>query len=296
MPKHEKGTPKEIANRHKSKGLQKLKWFCQMCQKQCRDQNGFKCHLMSEAHQRQMLLFAENQNSYLRQFSHEFEANFLHILRHSFGGKRVKANDVYQEYIKDKGHIHMNSTVWHTLTGFVVYLGKSGKCKIEENEKGWFITYINQEEELKKQKSQQRAKQEKDDEERMNDHLQRQIDRARQLQGDNEPEKREPQELIRNDESKITFSLGGKKPLIETKATFSALCTPTNVLNAKSSSNLKEKTMQPSTSSSTSSNVQTNLRDNKASHKRKSALEEIMKEEGEAMRNKRDLKKFWLNK
>jgi len=33
-----------------------------------------------------------------------------------------------------------------------------------------------------------------------------------------------------------------------------------------------------------------------ASHKRKSALEEIMKEEGEAMRNKRDLKKFWLNK
>jgi len=89
------------------------------------------------------------------------------------------------------------------------------------------------------------------------------IFRARQLQGDNEPEKREPQELIRNDESKITFSLGGKKPLIETKATFSALCTPTNVLNAKSSSNLKEKTMQPSTSSSTSSNVQTNLRDNK---------------------------------
>ena len=32
----------------------------------------------------------------------------------------------------------MNSTVWHTLTGFVVYLGKSGKCKIEENEKGFF--------------------------------------------------------------------------------------------------------------------------------------------------------------
>ena len=30
----------------------------------------------------------------------------------------------------------MNSTVWHTLTGFVLYLGKSGKCKIDENEKG----------------------------------------------------------------------------------------------------------------------------------------------------------------
>lgn len=114
MPKHEKGTPKEIANRHKSKGLQKLKWFCQMCQKQCRDQNGFKCHLTSEAHQRQMLLFADNQNSYLREFSREFEANFirvsflnflnfwkilLQILRSTFGCKRVKANDVYQEYV-----------------------------------------------------------------------------------------------------------------------------------------------------------------------------------------------------
>ncbi|KAL7069720.1 hypothetical protein ACQ4LE_011181 [Meloidogyne hapla] len=86
----------------------------------------------------------------------------------------------------------MNSTVWHTLTGFVVYLGKSEKCKIEENEKGslnfipffqsknflgWYITYIDQEEELRKQKLHQRAKQEKDDEERMNEHLQRQIER-----------------------------------------------------------------------------------------------------------------------
>ena len=31
-------TPKAIANRIKSKGLQKLRWFCQMCQKQCRDE------------------------------------------------------------------------------------------------------------------------------------------------------------------------------------------------------------------------------------------------------------------
>jgi hypothetical protein len=31
-------TPKAIANRIKAKGLQKLKWYCQMCQKQCRDE------------------------------------------------------------------------------------------------------------------------------------------------------------------------------------------------------------------------------------------------------------------
>ncbi len=31
-------TPKAIANRIKAKGMQKLRWYCQMCQKQCRDE------------------------------------------------------------------------------------------------------------------------------------------------------------------------------------------------------------------------------------------------------------------
>ena len=48
MGKNEVGGPKWLANKMKSKGLQKLRWYCQMCQKQCRDENGFKCHTMSE--------------------------------------------------------------------------------------------------------------------------------------------------------------------------------------------------------------------------------------------------------
>ena len=320
MPKHEKGTPKEIANRSKSKGLQKLKWFCQMCQKQCRDQNGFKCHLTSEAHQRQMLLFADNQNSYLREFSREFEANFMHILRHSFGCKRVKANEVYQEYIKDKGHVHMNSTTWHTLTGFVLYLGKSGKCKVDENEKGWHIQYIDQEEEIRKQKLQQRAKQEKDDEERQQDQLQRQIERAREKLGDEDEmtARKEPQELIRNDDSKIAFSLGGKKQLIDKKP---APFLGKNAFSGSSKSSATEtgadkkfKVMSkgftaaadlagPSTSKRSENGESdrghlgaSSSKKPTAGQKRKSALEEIMEEEEEALRRKRDLKKYWMNK
>ena len=53
-------TPKAIGNRIKAKGLQKLRWYCQCCAKQCRDENGFKCHTESENHQRQLLLVAEN--------------------------------------------------------------------------------------------------------------------------------------------------------------------------------------------------------------------------------------------
>ena len=66
-------TPKAIGNRIKAKGLQKLRWYCQMCQKQCRDENGFKCHTMSESHQRQMGIFSESSQKFMDEFSKEFE-------------------------------------------------------------------------------------------------------------------------------------------------------------------------------------------------------------------------------
>ncbi|KAK2117584.1 hypothetical protein P7K49_004470 [Saguinus oedipus] len=88
-------TPKAIANRIKSKGLQKLRWYCQMCQKQCRDENGFKCHCMSESHQRQLLLASENPQQFMDYFSEEFRNDFLELLRRRFGTKRVHNNIVY---------------------------------------------------------------------------------------------------------------------------------------------------------------------------------------------------------
>lgn len=136
MGKHEAGTPKYIANKIKAKGLQKLRWYCQMCQKQCRDENGFKCHTMSESHHRQLLLFADNANRYMDQFSKEFSHGYLNLLKRQFGTRRVPANRVYQEYIADRGHIHMNATIWLTLTAFVKYLGRTGQCVVDETEKG----------------------------------------------------------------------------------------------------------------------------------------------------------------
>uniref|UniRef100_A0A7S4IJY5 C2H2-type domain-containing protein n=2 Tax=Odontella aurita TaxID=265563 RepID=A0A7S4IJY5_9STRA len=142
MPKAERGTPKDIANRMKAKGLQKLKFYCQMCSKQCRDENGFKCHLTSDSHLRQMKMFAENSSGIMDEFSREFEEGYLETLRRRHGTKRMNANNVYQEVIQDKHHIHMNSTKWATLTDFVQYLGKAGKCVVDETERGWYVTYI----------------------------------------------------------------------------------------------------------------------------------------------------------
>ena len=55
MGKNDVGGPKWLANKMKSKGLQKLRWYCQMCAKQCRDENGFKCHTMSEVRRRKFV-------------------------------------------------------------------------------------------------------------------------------------------------------------------------------------------------------------------------------------------------
>lgn len=188
MPKAEVGTPKYIANKMKAKGLQKLRWYCQMCQKQCRDENGFKCHTMSESHQRQLLLFADNSKKYIDEFSFDLAKEFLQILRRQFGTKRVNANRVYQEYISDRNHIHMNSTRWVTLTGFVKWLGKTGKCVVDETEKGWFITYIDRDPETiaKEERKSKKLKMDRDDAERTMDFIKKQAERAKEKAGPSE--------------------------------------------------------------------------------------------------------------
>lgn len=74
------GTPKYVANKMKSKGLQRLRWFCQVCEKQCRDENGFKCHTASEAHLRQMLVVGEHAGKHISDFSSTFQSEFVSLL------------------------------------------------------------------------------------------------------------------------------------------------------------------------------------------------------------------------
>ena len=74
------GTPKHLANKMKSKGLQRLRWYCQVCQKQCRDDNGFKCHIQSEAHLRQMLVVGENAGRHIADYSGQFQHDFVQLL------------------------------------------------------------------------------------------------------------------------------------------------------------------------------------------------------------------------
>jgi len=177
MPKHGFLTPKAIANRIKSKGLQKLCFYCQCCQKQCRDANGFKCHLTSEGHLRQMKLVSENPNKIIEEFSKEFERSYVDLLSRRFGVRRVNANHVYMELIADKQHMHMNATMWSTLQDFVKYLGRTGTCIVDQTEKGWYIQWIDRNPAKMKLKEEmaKREQQRVTEEERVRRQINRQI-------------------------------------------------------------------------------------------------------------------------
>lgn len=220
MGKAEVGTPKWIGNRIKAKGLQKLRWYCQMCEKQCRDENGFKCHTMSEAHQRQLLIFAETPDKFLDTYSKDFEEGFLTQLKRTHGTKRVFANQVYKEYIADRHHIHMNSTEWVTLTEFIKYLGTAGHCVVDETEKGWYITYIDRDPETiaRQEALKRRDKLSKDDDERMAEFIRQQVEREKERRGsDDEDDEEKFTELQRKDaEEKIrldTLKLAPKRDM-----------------------------------------------------------------------------------
>uniref|UniRef100_A0A2K5MLG5 DNA/RNA-binding protein KIN17 n=1 Tax=Cercocebus atys TaxID=9531 RepID=A0A2K5MLG5_CERAT len=260
-------TPKAIANRIKSKGLQKLRWYCQMCQKQCRDEN-FKDHCIgTESHQRQLLLASENPQQFMDLFFQmEFRNDFLELLRRRFGTKRVHNNIVYNEYISHREHIHMNATQWETLTDFTKWLGREGLCKVDETPKGWYIQYIDRDPEtIRRQlELEKKKKQDLDDEEKTAKFIEEQVRRG-----------------LEGKEQVVTFNLS-KGACSSSGATSSKSSTlgPSALKTIGSSASVKRK-------ESTQSSAQS-----KEKKKKKSALDEIMEIEEEKKRTART--DYWL--
>ena len=142
MGKSEPWSSKSIAKAIKAKGLLKTRLYCQVCEKQCRDENGMKCHKQTEGHLRNIQIFRDNAHRNIAKFSNSFKKGFIDILSSRHNTKRVLANVVYNEYIQDRNHVHLNATKWPTLTGFIMYLGENNICQIDNNERGWYIRWI----------------------------------------------------------------------------------------------------------------------------------------------------------
>ena len=115
------------------KGLGKVKYYCQMCEKQCRDANGFKCHMATEGHRTQMKLFLENPTKYIEEFSEGFEDQFLAELGDS--DQWLVANEVYSAIVRQPDHYHLNATKWSSFVDFLAYLETKGlvEKKVDPN-------------------------------------------------------------------------------------------------------------------------------------------------------------------
>lgn len=204
----------------KAKGLQRLRFYCTPCQRQMRDDNAFKQHCMSESHVRNMLIVGEDPKKYIREYSDAFLKDFINLLKTGHRDKQVQINHFYQEYIANKEHVHMNSTQWSSLTEFAKYLGKEGICRVEENEKGIHISWIDDSPEaLKRQEALRRKEaQDRGDEEREQRLLKEQIKRAQKdaaarAAGENGTSTEQDQEdkgLRREEGEKIKLSIGAK--------------------------------------------------------------------------------------
>jgi DNA/RNA-binding protein KIN17 len=262
MPKAEAGSVKDLSKRMKMKGLQRLRFYCQACERQMRDENGFKQHTMSESHVRQMLLLGEDPKKHIEDFSKQFLRDFMQLLRTSHGEKSVHMNQFYQNYIANKvslisrefnvfigstdvnglqEHIHMNATKWPSLTEFAKYLGKEGLCRVEETDKGLQIAWIDDSPEALRRKEAVRRKemQDKGDEEREQRMIREQIRRAKKDAGgydEGDAEDAAEKLLKRQEGEKVKLSFG-TKPAGQTEK---PLSTPQSVIEISEASDNKE--------------------------------------------------------
>ncbi|KAK0674087.1 putative KIN, antigenic determinant of recA protein [Cercophora samala] len=229
MGKAEVGSTKYLSNKMKQKGLTRLRWFCQICEKACRDENAFKMHCQSESHTRRALSVGQNIKQVTDDYSRAFQQEFISLLKTSHGEKEIHANKFYQEVIAKKDHVHLNATKWHSLTEFVKFVGREGICRVVEKEDGLFIAWVDDSPEAMRRRDAVRRKEmmDKGDEEREMAVLRGQIERARReaeqkgldLEGERE------RELKREEGEKITLSFG--KPAVPTPPSATPTPTPT---------------------------------------------------------------------
>jgi DNA/RNA-binding protein KIN17 len=167
---------------------------------------------------RQVLLIGEDPRKHIEDYSKQFERDFLQLLRTTHGEKAVQINQFYQQLIADKEHIHMNATKWPSLTEYAKHLGREGICRVEETEKGIFVAWIdNSPDTLRRREALlKKERQDRGDEEREQQQIQEQIERAHRGLAVEE-EDPEAKQLQRKEGEKVKLSFGAK-PVGKSKA------------------------------------------------------------------------------
>jgi len=166
---------------------------------------------MSEGHQRQMMVFTENPSQFMDDFSQEFEGQFMHLMETQYRSTRVLANTVYCGVVSDKHHMHMNATIWNTLSIFVQYIGRTGKCKIDKTAKGWYLEYIDPEREKRREEDANKKLRELNEEEERNKEIERMVQLGEKSGGFQEAEYTTLQRENPDEKVSLGFFGGEKK-------------------------------------------------------------------------------------
>lgn len=119
--------------------MYRQKFYCQVCEKSCKDENGYKVHSNTPGHISKMNVVAEDPDYYINKYSKQFENDFITLLKNKHKNDLVSANYIYLDYIRDNKNVHLNATRWDSLTKFLFFLKRKGIIDvIDENKDGKF--------------------------------------------------------------------------------------------------------------------------------------------------------------
>ena len=103
--------------------LKKLRFYCRFAKSSVVMKMGSRATLRREP-LAAIQIFSQNSSSIIDDFSKDFRDGYLQILSQRHSRTKIDANKVYQEYIANKHHVHMNSTIWTSFSEFVKMLGR----------------------------------------------------------------------------------------------------------------------------------------------------------------------------
>jgi hypothetical protein len=120
-------TPRAIARRLRSQAKPALRLYCQVCERQFRDQRALDTHQAGRAHQERIIALAGNESACRALFSERFFSQFLLALAQlsrasQFPDRRVQATKVYDYVTKDPRHVRLHATRWQSLRRFLQWL------------------------------------------------------------------------------------------------------------------------------------------------------------------------------
>lgn len=120
----------------------KEKFFCQICNRQCQDKDGFTCHLKSKTHQKNIERVAKSPQKYIDNYSNDFKRDYLDFLKREHKNEWVSANVIYDKYIKEKDNVPLNATRWESLIKFLQFIADEKLINIQPKEDDILIKYI----------------------------------------------------------------------------------------------------------------------------------------------------------